>query len=243
VTAPSELLQRSRLGGVALWRNQTFPGHTVSWRFADPEGAVKVGLLLPQPRPDRFKVIAYNMSNTAQRATMTGWNVTAGRWRVRQGTDTQGTDVPDRRVAERRIDFEKSASLDVVFPPRSAYVIELELEQAGEPVELRPDLGIGREDARVLSDAVELTVHSLGHVATPPGIAVLEDARGRELARVTVPPLPPPSDLVPKSTTVRLPLASGASRVRVMLEGDRPEVTRLNNRVELPADLRSLPRR
>lgn len=234
VTAPSELLQRARLGGVALWRNQTFPGHTVSWRFADPEGAVSVGLLLPRPRPDRFKVIAYNLSKTPQRATMTGWNVTAGRWRIRQGIDTRGGDVSDRGISERRIDFEKSAAVEVVFPPRSAYVIELELEQAGDAVELRPDLGVGRDDVRVLGDAVDLTVHSLGHVATPAGIAVLEDSRGRELARVEIPPLPAPSDLIPKTATVRLPLSRNGARVRVMLEGDQREVTRLNNGVDLP---------
>jgi hypothetical protein len=235
VTAPSELLQRARLGGVALWRNQTFPGHTVSWRFDDPEGAVNVGLLLPQPRPDRFKVIAYNLSKKPQRATMTGWNVTAGRWRIRQGIDTRGADVPDRGISERSIDFERSAAVEVVFPPRSAYVIELELEQAGEAVELRPDLGIGTHDIRVQSDAVEIDVHSLGHVDTPAGIAVLEDTRGRELARTTIPPLSAPSDLVPKSATIRLPASANGARVRVMLEGDRAEVTRLNNRVDLPS--------
>lgn len=238
VTAPSEHLQRARLGGVALWRNQTVPGNTVSWRFADPEGAVTVGVLLPQPRPDRFKVIAYNLGKTPQRATMTGWNVTAGRWRMRQGIDTSGNDVPDRGVSERQVAFEKSASVDVVFPPRRAYVIEFELEEATDPVELRPDLGIGRDDVRVSDDAIEFTVHSLGHVATPAGVALLQDVRGRELARTTIPPLPAPNDLIPKTAVVRLPLPAGVrrdgARLRVMLEGDQREVTLLNNLIDLP---------
>jgi hypothetical protein len=37
VDAPNEHLQRERLGGIALRRNQTYPGNAVSWRFADPE--------------------------------------------------------------------------------------------------------------------------------------------------------------------------------------------------------------
>jgi len=235
VTAPTDILQRARLGGVALVRNQTFPGHTVSWRFADPEGAVNVALLMPNPQQTKFKVIAYNLSKTPQRATMTGWNVAAGRWRMKQGINTLDDDTPDKGISQKRIDFEKSASVDVVFPPRSAYVIDLELEERATPVELRADLGIGQQDVRVTGDAVDLTIYSLGHVATPPGIAVLEDARGRELARTSIPTLPPPNDLVPKNTNVRLPLSSGAARVRVMLEGDQPEVTRLNNRVDLPS--------
>ena len=37
VEIPSELLQRSRLGGVALKRNWIWPGATVSWRFDRPD--------------------------------------------------------------------------------------------------------------------------------------------------------------------------------------------------------------
>src|SRR3546814_6917530 len=40
VDQPNETLQRERLGGIALKRNQTYPGNAVSWRFADPDGAV-----------------------------------------------------------------------------------------------------------------------------------------------------------------------------------------------------------
>jgi len=86
---------------------------------------------------------------------------------------------------------------------------------------------------RVDSDEVEVTVHSLGHVATPPGHAVLEDARGRELARVAVPAMEAPLDLRPRTTTVSLPLGGRKAEglyVRVGLEGDAEEVTRLNNR-------------
>ena len=36
VEQPSDILQRERLGGIALKRNQTWPGNTVSWRFDTP---------------------------------------------------------------------------------------------------------------------------------------------------------------------------------------------------------------
>ncbi|RZM07514.1 MAG: LamG domain-containing protein, partial [Sphingomonas sp.] len=86
VDMPTDILQRERLGGIALKRNQTWPGHTVSWRFAEPGAAEKVALLLPDARPDRFRVIAWNTTATVQHATMTGWNVTAGRWTMRAAT-------------------------------------------------------------------------------------------------------------------------------------------------------------
>jgi len=233
VEAPTEFLQRARLGGIALKRNQSYPGHTVSWRFAEADGAEQVAILVPDPRRDRFKVIAYNLGSKPLHASMTGWNVEAGTWRMTSGIDSDGDDRIDGKASTREFAFEKSASVDVVFPAGRTVVMEFELVQPGTPVETRADLGIGRGDVRVVGDAVEVTVHSLGHAATGAGYAVLEDARGRELARVAVPALEAPLDLQPRTTTVSLPLGGRKADglyVRVGLEGDGEEVTRRNNR-------------
>ena len=240
VESPTVNLQRARLGGVALKRNQTYPGNTVSWRFDDPEAAVQVALLLPQPRPERFKVIAYNSSSKAQRAQMTGWNITAGRWRLRSGTDRDGDDRIDGSGNVRELDLARSVATEVVFAPRATTVLELELIEPGDAVELRADVGIGRGDVRREGDALVVTVHSLGHSDAPDGVAILEDARGRELARAPFGALPAPRDLLPKTQTVRLAVPSSGqlqgARVRLVLEGGVAEVTQVNNvaRVVLP---------
>ncbi len=233
VESASELLQRERLGGVALERNQSYPGHTVSWRFARDGGAEQVAILMPDARRDRFKVIGFNLDGKAHPATMTGWNVEPGTWRMTWGVDRDGDDRIDGKASTREFTLEKSASVDVVFPSMQTVVMEFERVEKGTPVELRPDLGIGRGDVRVAGDAVEVTVHSLGHVGSGAGYAVLEDARGRELARVAIPAMAAPTDLLPKTTMVSLPLGGRKSdglQVRVALEGDAEEVTRLNNR-------------
>jgi hypothetical protein len=193
---------------------------------------------LPKPRDDRFSVIAFNTSDKPRKATMTGWNVQPGRWRMRIGADRDGDGRIDGRVQEREVVFERSGSLPVEFAPRQGTVIEMELIAADTPVELRADLGIGRGDVRIDGDVVEVTVHSLGHVGAPAGVVVLEDARGRELARAAFPALPAPSDLQPRTATVRLSLPVGlrgvGGRVVVRGEGDVAEVTQVNNRVVLP---------
>jgi hypothetical protein len=74
----SDELQRSRLGGLALRRNQFVPGYVVSWRFPDPNGAEKLAILVPGPLPTKFKVIAYNLDDKRLPATMTGWDVAPG---------------------------------------------------------------------------------------------------------------------------------------------------------------------
>jgi len=231
-------LQRARLGGVALKRNQTYPGHTVSWRFADPEGAVQVALLLPKPRQDRFTVIGYNTSGKVQRAQMTGWNVAAGQWRMRSGIDRDGDGKIDGKAATREFAFEKSGAVDVEFPAGKTVVMEFELvAPAALPVEQRPDLGIGRGDVQVSAEAIEVTVHSLGHADAPAGFVVLEDARGLELARAAFPALEAPRDLEPRTANVRLAVPGSGSikgaRLRVVTEGKAAEVTQRNNLLEV----------
>ena len=232
VEAPSEFLQRARLGGIALKRNQSWPGHTVSWRF-DDDGAEQVAILLPDPRRERFKVVGFNTSKTPQAASMTGWNIAPGTWRMTSGIDQDGDDRIDGKPDVREFSLEKGASVDLVFPPMQTLVMEFELIKPGSPVETRADLGIGRGDVRVAGDAVEVTVHSLGHVGTGGGHAALEDARGRELARVAIPPMDAPTDLRPRTTVVSLPLAGrnvDDLSVRVALDDDAQEVTTANNR-------------
>ncbi|WP_296247398.1 LamG-like jellyroll fold domain-containing protein [uncultured Stenotrophomonas sp.] len=237
VEAPSEFLQRLRLGGIGLKRNQSWPGHTVSWQFAQPEGAEQVALLVHAPSRERFKVIAYNLGNTPLDATMTGWNIAAGTWRVRSGVDRDGDDVIDGKADVREVLLEKSVGTPLRFAPKQNQVFEFELVTPGTPVETRADLGIGRGDLKIDGGRVLLTVHSLGHVGTGAGYAVLKDARGREVARVAVPALEAPLDLSPRTATVELQMPAGFKRegasVRVGLEGDGAEVTKLNNQLPL----------
>ena len=95
----------------------------------------------------------------------------------------------------------------------------------------------GRWLAQRCACIVPVTVHSLGHVATTTGVAVVRDARGREVARTAIPALPAPSDLLPKTVTVQLALPTGfvraGARVQVMQDGEAEEVTALNNTLPL----------
>ena len=237
VESPTVNLQRARLGGVALKRNQTYPGHTVSWRFNDPEAATQVAIAIPAPQQGRFTVIAYNTSHKTQRASMTGWNVAPGQWRITQGVDRDNDGKIDGAGKTHEVAFEKSASLDIEFPAGHTTLLQLERIAEATPVELRPDLGIGYGDVRVTGDAIEVTVHSLGHADAPAGFVVLEDARGRELVRAAFPALAAPRDLHPITTQVRLPLSNAANKqaaqLRLIIGGEVAEITERNNMLPL----------
>ncbi|MGN6268840.1 MAG: LamG-like jellyroll fold domain-containing protein [Sphingomonas sp.] len=227
VAQPSAVLQRERLGGVALWRNQSYPGQTVSWRFADPDAATEVAILLPGATKDAFKVIAYNSSDRPQTATMTTWNVTAGRWRM---TGPDGS---------RDLDLDRSASTEVTFAPHQTTEIDFKLVKAGEPTATRPDLGIGSGDVVVTGDTLAVTVHSLGAKPIDGGTVTLAAKDGSVLASAPVPALAAPADLLPKTARIDLAIPHGASlsgaTVHVALSGSAREVTMLNNTVPLRA--------
>jgi hypothetical protein len=222
VDQPNEILQRERLGGIALRRNQTWPGNAVSWRFDDPEGALKTAILVPGATPTHFKVIAYNTSGAPQSAEMSTWNVQAGEWEM----VTNGTTTP--------LHLERSAATRVTFAPHATTEIEFTLKTPGGDVATRPDLGIGSDDVAVKGGKLSVTVHSLGATDAKGGTLTIEDASGKALATAPIPALAAPLDLTPKTATVRLALPKGATRVRVALPGNAPEVTQLNNVVKLP---------
>ncbi|MDB5422549.1 MAG: hypothetical protein JWR59_2496, partial [Brevundimonas sp.] len=54
VELPSDQLQRARLGGVAHIRNRIVPGNRISWRFLDPEDALRTAILVREPARDGF---------------------------------------------------------------------------------------------------------------------------------------------------------------------------------------------
>lgn len=236
VEARHDFLQRARLGGVALSRNKTYPGHRVSWRFAEPEGAMQVALLMPRAQHKQFKVIAYNLSDKPQAATMTGWNIAAGEWQITTGVDTTDDDKANTGIDTRRVNFEKTRSLEITFPPKSTFIIDMTLVKAHSPAEFRPDLGIGRGDVTLKGNQLSVQIHSLGHEDTPEGRVTVEDRHGKQVASAIIPPLPAPRDLLPKKFHLQLALPRGfkpkGARVSISLANDEKEVTQLNNHMD-----------
>jgi hypothetical protein len=225
----SDILQRSRLGGLALRRNQLFPGHIVSWRFDEPSTAEQVGILVSDSTPKHFRITAFNLANQPIHATMTGWDVTAGRWHIKNTT-------PGSVEPERNSEFERTASVDMAFPSRQQASWEFTLAEAHAPVIDRADLGIGADDVRSDGQRLRVTVHYLGVRAAGPAIVTLEDSTGRELSRAQTPALPGVSNFQASSASVTLhrPTHQQALKVRVTAASGEREVTLLNNVVTVP---------
>jgi hypothetical protein len=232
-------LQRVRLGGIALVRNGTFPGHTVSWRFRAPANDQSVAILIPNATATSFKVIAYNLDTAPVQAAMTGWNIDPGVWEITQGIATDGGDDATSAIETHEEAFERSRSVDLTFAPRATTILTFRLKTPGTPYWARPDLGISREDIAVEpgGHALQVTVHSLGSVPAPATRVGFRDAQGRLVATAEVGPLEAPVDLFPRTAAVRLALPDGvtADGGSVEIDPDHAleEITTLNNRVSL----------
>ena len=237
VDTPSEILQRERLGGIALKRNYLYPGNAVSWRFAQDADAEKVAILMPGATRSHFRVMAFNTTDRPIDATMTGWNVEAGRWTMKAATSADEGKTLTPTGADRSIALERSVSTPVQFAAGTMTVLDFTLAEPTTPVEERPDLGIGGYDLTVTGRRVRVTVHSLGAKDTGGGTASLVAPDGRVVASAAVPPLAAPLDLDPRTATVTLSAPAGVAietlAVTVALPDGAPEVTMLNNRVPL----------
>jgi hypothetical protein len=223
VTVNDAELQRARLGGVALVRNSTYPGHVVSWSFDAPGAQEQVAILLPEASPQHVRITGYNIGSSVVTARMTAWDIEPGRWRV-----TEGSNV-------RMVDLERTGELEITFAPRVSTEIELTLVSKGVPYWSRPDLGIAARDVHVSGDTLTVIVHSLGAIDAPASRVVVRHRDGRILASATVAALKAPVDLRPKNATVRLRVPRGADltdcSVTVESHGAIPEITLRNNQV------------
>jgi hypothetical protein len=237
VTVDTAELQRARLGGVAIVRNSLYPGHVVSWNFADANGDEKVAIAVQKGTPEHVQLIAYNLDPQPVKAQMTGWDVLPGTWKISQGTRATAAETPLSNVETKSVPFERTQSVEITFAPRTMTVVELTLVKKGIPYWSRPDLGIGQEDVKVNGRILEVTVHSLGSVDAPASKLVLRDRTGVTLATASIPPLQAPLDVQPKIHRVTISVPAGkewkGGSLTIETGGELPEITRRNNIVKL----------
>ncbi|WP_263379398.1 LamG domain-containing protein [Granulicella paludicola] len=227
-------LQRARLGGVALMRNQDFPGNVISWSFEptadNPTPETSVGILVPIATDDHIKVVAYNLSDTPIKAKMIGAEISPGKWEMKY--TNSGDDVASSS-APKTVEFERSSALPITFPPHAYTEVELNLKEKGTPYWERPDLGISSDDVSLEGHTMKVTIHSLGAVDAPDSKLTLRDAAGRILTTAPIPALKAPLDLIPKIAVVTLHVADIASVATDTLTIDSPalEITLVNNQI------------
>lgn len=238
-TSPyNPVIQEDRLGGIALTRlNILYPLNYVSWKFKAPANYESAAIFVSTAAPDSLQIIAYNLDTKPVNADMTVWDIKPGKWRVRQGIDTNDDQVADSEITERTIELNRGEFVTLIFSPRRYNIVSLELVKPAEKgYWQRPDLGIGHEDIKITGNEVTVRVHSLGAAPTPATTLELRDATGKLVATAPVSPLEAPLDLRPKWTNILLKVPEGTdlSRGSVIVDpaGRIEQITRVNTIVK-----------
>lgn len=192
-----ELIQRSRLGGVALNRSQRFvPENPVIWSFENDSLARKVAIHVTEKTPKTLKIDFFNTENREVKVDMKGLEVLGGKWTLRQGTD---------RKKESKVMFGRGRKVSLKIPPFAEYQIEMNLEGRGEEYNAMTDLGIGQEDITIDEDAVNVVLHNLSGKEAPRAVVAIVDRKGKIVSQTISEPVPAPNDLMPKTVVVTLP--------------------------------------
>jgi hypothetical protein len=238
LTRDFNTLQEDRLGGVALQRlNNILPQNAVSWNIDKPASYESIALYIQQATASAIKVIAYNLEEKPVGARMKAWKVEPGRWKVRQGLDTNDDQQIDTNATEHVIHLERGQDIQLSFPPRKSAIVELELvEKAPSDYWERPDLGIGPQDVKIKGQQVSVRVHSLGAVSTPETSLELRNGSGKLIASLPVPALEAPLDLVPRWVDLKLEVPKGtdlsSGSIHLDPEMKINQITRLNTIVK-----------
>ena len=234
---PAEI-QYDRLAGVSHKRGAcVYPMNRIRWEFEKSGDDEKVAILSPCATDDLVKLVVYNLSQDTVKASIIGFEVNPGLWRITTGIDSSGDDKADKNIEVREVEFERSTGFPVSFAPNAYTIITMEKISSGTAYWERQDLGIGKDDIVFYPHGMNVRIHSLGAVDTEPSVIALKNAEGKTLKTCDIPVIEAPSDLWPRYWDVIFNLHGIESLEGCYLEIDPDkelcEITRENNIVRL----------
>lgn len=214
-------------------KRQGWHFHAVSWEGADND----VSRFVVDNREDGLKVLIYSFHDDPKEVTMRPWRLQHGRYRVRGGPDVDGSEAPGPGGYSREQILFRYEPVTFTVPPRQVYVLEIEqLKVIPERIETRPDLAVGQDDVSFEGGAIRARVHNIG---SSPSLATAVHLlrNGQKVAERRLPALAAPYDLRMKTHEVVFENVEPGGRLEVVVDPENrvPEITTVNNRVEVKA--------
>ena len=188
--------------------------------------------------PTRLRIWLYNFKTTPLRMAARVWFLQAGDYRVQLGPDANSDGRPDRVTRTEELPLERYSRIDLELPPRQQVVLTADQLRPRERIGPRADLGIGPRDLRydAKSSTLHVTVHNVGARDAENVCVRLLAAGGSPLGEAILETLPAPLDMQPKTRTIafKMPPAEARKGCAVVLDpdGQTPEITEVNNRIE-----------
>jgi hypothetical protein len=219
------------LGGYCR-RNKFNPSLAVGW---EGFGTLYSTLVLKN-RPDRLKVAVYSFADRTMPGRMRVWLLEHGNYTITMGRDSDGDMEIDSVKTEKTEDLSRADAIELSLQPGQVTIVEIEQAERLDSIYDRPDLAVTAREVAVNGQSVTATVHNIGAMDVKDVVVTVVDDEGKTLARKSLGPLAAPLDLVPRRTSVTLPLSRippGGSRLLVDPEDTVPEIYEGNNAVAL----------
>ena len=231
-------LQTDRLGGVAISRIfNIYPQNYISWEVKKPATFKSLATFVLDADSTKINILAYNLEKEKVKSTLSVWKIKPGKWRIRQGIDSNNDHIPDTGVNEKLIELERGSEVKLDFASHQKTILQLELiESSTNSVRKLPDLAINRNSVKIDQNEVTVRVYSQGAIATPEAILELRDAEGKMVKTATIPSMEAPLDLVPRWIDVKITVPQN-TRLQsgcVIIDPEKKikQITRKNTTVE-----------
>ena len=233
-----DIIQKHRSGAIPMIETENrYARNFASWEIHKPGSYESLAIFITKANENSINIVTYNLEKGAVHASMTPGHIIPGRWRVIQGTDTNGNQEIDSHYSEKIIELKSGEKLGLTFMPRQHTIIQMELIEP-HPIEYqrRADLGIGKNDIKIDGNGVVVRIHSLGEADVPETTAELRDSEGNIVVTKKIPSLEAPLDLVPSWTEIRMEVPEGTdiSRGSVIIDPHQmiPQISRTNTIVK-----------
>jgi hypothetical protein len=202
VRLPFRALQRARLGGVACYDGNLFPGLVASWEG----GRGNVTALVAKATPHELKIVAFNMAKTFQDVNLRIWELENGTYDVFEGTDLNDDDQADIITTRRTLPLKRYSVVPLTLRPRRTTIIEIKQAQKGTPIWELPDLAISAEDLQFdpINERGQLVIHNIGSKKSPAFTLEVENEKREILLKKQLDGIDAPVDFLPKKTVVDL---------------------------------------
>lgn len=223
IPQPRETLDRMVLGGLATLRpgyGPPYPEHAVSYRGLGE----CVAALVTSNTPELVRISLFNTGSAARQVTLRFWQITRGRFALRQGLDRDRDDRIDTdQIRAGSQALQRGDPIIIDLPAGEQYVVEAELEQALPVASARPDLALSAREIETDLNAGHATiiVHNVGLAPAHQVVVRLVDAStGARMDEATIADIAAPLDLRPRSERLQFFNVDTAphGRVRVLID-------------------------
>jgi hypothetical protein len=227
------VLQRARLGGIAHYEGNLFPGLVVSWEGDHGN----VAALVAHATTRELKIVAFNMAKVFMDVNLRIWELENGAYEILEGTDLDGDDKADIVTTRRTLHLKRYSTIHLTLRPRKSTIIEINQVEKGTPLWNLPDLAIGPEDLQFdpVNEKGQLVIHNIGAKKSPNFILQVENERRETLLKKELSGLDAPLDFRPKTVVVDLGglhvLGSRTLIFKVNAEPAFEEITEENNQL------------